>query len=61
MHLSSQVSVNLTVSPVHSGGKTHKVEALVLREIMSNIPSCSVASNKDWKYLSNLTVQASIA
>ena len=47
MHLSSQVSVNLTVKPVHSGGKMHKFEALVLQKITSNIPSYSVVSNKD--------------
>ena len=56
MHLSSQATVNFTVKPVHSGGKTHKVEALVLHKITLNIPSCSVASNKDWKHLSNLTL-----
>ena len=56
MHLSSQASVNLIVKPVHSGGKTYKVEAFVLRKISSNIPSCSVVFNKDWKHLSNLTL-----
>ena len=56
MHLSSQTYVNFTVKPVHSGRKTHKIEAFVLRKITSNIPSCSVAFNKDWKYLSNLTL-----
>ena len=42
--------------PVYFGGKTHKVEVLVLWKIMSNIPSCSVAFNWDWKHLSNLTL-----
>ena len=56
MHLSSQALVNFTVKPVHSGGKTHKIEALVLQKIMSNIPSGSVAFNKKWKHLSNLTL-----
>ena len=55
-HLSSQVSVNFTVKPVHTGGKTHKIEALVLRKITSNIPSCSVAFNQVWKHLSNFTL-----
>ena len=56
IHLSSQASVNFTVKPVHSAGKTHKIEALVLQKITPNIPSCSVAFNKDWKYLSTLTL-----
>ena len=56
MHLSSHASVNFTVKPVHSGGKTHEIKALVLRTITSNIPSSSVAFDKDWKYLSNLTL-----
>ena len=56
MHLSSQVFANFTVKPVHSGGKTHKIEALVLRKITSNIPSCSLAFDKDWNHLSNLTL-----
>ena len=56
MHLSPQASVNFTVKPVHSGGKTQKIEVLVLRKITSNIPSCSVAFNHDWKHLSNLTL-----
>ena len=43
MHLLSQASVNFTMKPVHSGGKTDKIEDLVLRKITSNIPSCSVA------------------
>ena len=47
--------MNFTVKPVHSGRKMHNIEALVLHKIMSNIPSCSVAFNKDWKHLSNLT------
>ena len=51
MHLSSQ---NFTVKPVRSGGKTNKIEALVLRKITSNVPSCFVAFDKDWKHLSNL-------
>ena len=40
----------------NSGGKTHKIEALVLRRIMSNIASCSVAFNQDWKHVSNSTL-----
>ena len=56
MHLSSQESVNFTVSRVHSEGKTHKIEALAFCKIMSNIPSFSVAFNKNWKHLSNLTL-----
>ena len=56
MHLSSQTSVNFTMKPVHSGEKMHKIEALVLRKITLNIPSCSVAFSKDWKHLSNLTL-----
>ena len=56
MYISSQAFVDFTVKPVHSGGKTHKIEALVLRKITLNIPSCSVAFNQDWKYLSNLTL-----
>ena len=43
-----------TVKPVHSGGKTHEIDALLIRTITSNIPSCSVTINKDWKHLSNL-------
>ena len=54
MHLSSQASVNFNVKPFHSGGKKHKIEALVLRKITSNMPSCSMAFNQDWKHLSNL-------
>ena len=56
MHLSSQTSVNFTVKPVHSGGETHKIEALALCKITSNIPSCSVAFYQDWKHLSILTL-----
>ena len=56
MLLSSQVSVNFIVNPVRSGGKTYKIEALVLRKITLNVPLCSVAFNKDWKHLSNLTL-----
>ena len=56
VHLSLQTSVDFSVKPVHSGGKTHKIEALIFRKITSNIPSCSVAFNQDWKQLSNLTL-----
>ena len=56
MDLSSQAFVNFIVKTVHSGGKTHKIETLVLRKITLNIPSSSVAFNKDWKHLSNLTL-----
>ena len=49
-----QVSVNFTVKPVHSRGKTHKIEVLILQRITLNIPSCSVAFNQDWKHLSNV-------
>ena len=55
MHLTLQVSVNFTVKSVYSGGETHKIEELALRKITSNIPSCSVAFDKDWKDLSNIT------
>ena len=34
----------------------HKIEALVLHKITSNIPSCSVPFNKNWKHLSNVTL-----
>ena len=34
----------------------HKIEALVLREITSNIPSCTVTFNQDWKHLANLSL-----
>ena len=56
MHLSSQISVNFTVEPVRCGGKMHKIDVLVVQKVTSNIPSCSVAFNKDWKHLSNLAL-----
>ena len=56
MHLSSQASVNFTMKPVHCGEKTHKIELLLLLKILSDIPSCSVAFNRNCKHLSNLTL-----
>ena len=56
VHLSSQAFVNFTVKPVHFGGKTLKIEVLVLRKITSKLPSCSVAFNRNWKHLSNLSI-----
>ena len=56
IQLPSHGSVSFKVKSTRPGGITLNINALILRKITSNIPSCPVAFNHHWKHLSGLSL-----
>ena len=56
IQLPSHGSATFKVKPTRSGGQTLNVDALILRKITSNIPSCPVPFDNRWKHLSGLSL-----
>ena len=53
-HSGSRRVVNFKVSPTTRRHKVMAVEAVILPEVTTNVPSTSVPFNNNWKHLSNL-------